>query len=162
MRVDARTRCSILRPSASRQWKSITCNPRLSARIRNRYVNLCLASRHCNNSKRRHWPTRPQIKDGLRFLDCCREWDYGEHIFEDAVTHRVYGVTPAGRYHVRMCDLNAPHLISERKTRSRLRLVLTSSPAIIRDLDKGLELFNLVQLLNDITDRLIPPIPIAP
>jgi len=61
-----------------------------------------------------------------------------------------------------MCDLNAPHLIGERRTRSRLRLVLTSSPAIIRDLGKGLELFNLVKLLNDIVDRLIPPIPAAP
>jgi hypothetical protein len=137
-------------------------NPRLPGRLRHRYVNLYLASRHCNNSKRQHWPTAAQIKEGLRFLDCCSEWDYGEHIFEDPVTHRVYGVTPAGRYHIRMCDLNAPHLIGERRTRSRLRLVLTSSPAIIRDLGKGLELFNLVKLLNDIVDRLIPPIPAAP
>jgi hypothetical protein len=137
-------------------------NPRLSGQLRHRYANLYLASRHCNNSKRQHWPTAAQIKEGLRFLDCCREWDYGEHIFEEPVTHRVYGVTPAGKYHVRMCDLNAPHLIGERRTRSQLRLVLTSSPAIIRDLEKTLELSNLLKLLNDIADRLIPPIPAAP
>jgi len=134
-------------------------NPRLPNRLRHRYVNLYLASRHCNNSKRQHWPTPAQDKRGLRFLDCCREWDYGKHIFEDVVTHRVFGVTSEGRYHVRMCDLNAPHLINERKIRTQLRLALTSSLAIIRDLDKGLELFNLMKLLNEIADRFIPPIP---
>ena len=137
-------------------------NPRLSGRLRNRYTNLYLASRHCNNFKRQRWPTTAQMKDGIRFLDCCREWDYGEHIFEDPVTHRVYGVTPAGRYHVRMCNLNAPHLVAERRTRSRLRAVLTSSPAIILDLENVLELTNLLKLLNDIAERLIPPIPAAP
>jgi hypothetical protein len=137
-------------------------NPRLPGRLRHRYSNLYLASRHCNNSKRQHWPTVAQTKDGLRFLDCCREWDYGEHIFENPVTHRVYGVTPAGRYHVRMCDLNAPRLISERRIRSELHRVLTSSPTIIRDLERALELFNLVKLLKDVADRLIPPIPAVP
>ena len=68
---------------------------------------------------------------------------------------------PAGRYHVRMCDLNAPHFIRERKDRSDLRRVLTSSPAIIRDLGKGLQLSNLLNLLNSIVDRFIPPIPLA-
>ena len=137
-------------------------NPRLPARLRNRYDNLYLASRHCNNSKRQHWPTTAQVREGIRFLDCCREWDYGEHIFEDARTHRVKGVTPAGKYHVRMCDLNAPHLVSERKIRSQLRRVLISSPAIIRDLEKALEVSNLLKLLHGIADRLIPPIPAAP
>jgi len=100
------------------------------------------------------------MNEGIRFLDCCREWDYGEHIFEDPTTHRVVGVTPPGRYHVRMCDLNAPHLIRERKDRSQLRRILAASPVIIRDLDKGLELFNLVKLLNGIADRFIPVIPL--
>jgi hypothetical protein len=137
-------------------------NPRLPQRLRNRYQNLYLASRHCNNSKRQHWPTPNQIEAGIRFLDCCREWDYGEHIFEDIETHRVKGVSPAGRYQVRMCDLNAPHLVRERRTRSQLRMVLTSWPAVIRDLEKSLEVFNLLKLLNSIADRFIPPIPPAP
>lgn len=136
-------------------------NPRLPSRLRDRYENLYLASRHCNNSKRNHWPTTAQMKEGIRFLDCCREWDYGEHIFEDSTTHQVLGVTPAGRYHVRMCDLNAPHLIRERRDRSQLRRILASSPVIIRDLDKGLEVFNLVKLLNGIADRFIPAIPLV-
>ncbi len=137
-------------------------NPRLPERLRDQYRNLYLASRHCNNSKRQYWPTVGQMKEGIRFLDCCREWDYGAHIFEDPVTHRVNGVTPAGKYHVRMCDLNAPHFIAERRIRSQLRLVLTSSPAIIHDLAKGLEVTNLLDLLDEITERLIPPIPAAP
>jgi len=137
-------------------------DPYLPERLRHRYSNLYLASRHCNNSKRRHWPKRSQLQAGIRFLDCCREWDYGEHIFEDPETHRLNGVSPAGRYHVRICDLNAPHLVRERKERAQLRRLLTSSPAIIRNLEKALELSNLLKLLNDIVDRLIPPIPAAP
>ena len=70
--VDARTRCRALRRLASQQWKLIISIRDLSERLRHRYVNLYLASRHCNNSKRRHWPTAAQIKDGIRFLDCCR------------------------------------------------------------------------------------------
>lgn len=137
-------------------------NPRLPERLRNRYENLYLASRHCNNAKRRHWPTTTQMRAGIRFLDCCREWDYDEHIFEDPKNHRVAGVTPAGRYHVRICDLNAPHLVGERKERAQLRRVLTSSPAIIRNLEKGLEVSNVLKLLNGIADRLIPPIAAPP
>jgi len=137
-------------------------NPRLPGRLRNQYRNLYLATRHCNNSKGQHWPTAAQIRQGIRFLDCCREWDYGEHIFEDPATHRVQGVTRAGRYHVRMCDLNAPQFVAERRIRSQLRVVLTSSPAIIRDLAKGLEVINLVELLDEIADRLILAIPAPP
>jgi hypothetical protein len=137
-------------------------NPRLPQRLRHQYTNLYLASRHCNNSKRQSWPTAAQISQGIRFLDCCREQDYDQYIFEDAVDHRVYGVTPAGKYHVRMCDLNAPHLIRERKIRAGLRVILSSSPAIIRRLEKNLELSNLLKLLTDIADRLIPPISSGP
>lgn len=102
------------------------------------------------------------MNEGIRFLDCCSEWDYGEHIFEDPITHQLFGVTPAGRYHIRMCDLNAPQFMRERTIRSRLRVILNSSPAIIRDLEKGLELSNLLTLLTDIAERFIPPIPSKP
>jgi hypothetical protein len=137
-------------------------NPRLQPRFLHRYRNLYLASRHCNNSKRQRWPTESQIEEGIRFLDCCAEWDYGKHIFENPLSHRVYGVSPAGKYHIRMCDLNAPHFVRERRIRAQLQTILTSSPAIIRDLQRGLELTNLLKVLNDIVERLIPPIPAAP
>jgi len=61
-----------------------------------------------------------------------------------------------------MCDLNAPQFVAERRIRSQLRVVLTSSPAIIRDLAKGLEIINLVELLDEIADRLILAIPAPP
>ena len=134
-------------------------NPTLSAHSRNEYVNLFYSTRHCNNAKRRHWPTAAQIRKGIRFLNCCEEWDYEVHIFEDAQTHRLFGSTPAGRYHIRMCDLNAPHFVRERRERAVLRKLLTTRRAIIRDLAKALQLLNLVQLLNGIVSRMIPPIP---
>ena len=134
-------------------------NPTLPNRLRHQYSNLFLATRHCNGSKAQNWPTHAQLKQGIRFLDCCREADYGVHIFENPETHRVYGISPAGRYHVRRCDLNAPHFVRERRDRAELNKILTSSLAIIRDLGKALELANLVRLLRDISAKMIPPIP---
>ncbi len=80
------------------------------------------------------------------------------HIFENVVTHRVYGVTRAGRYHVRMCDLNAPHFVRERRDRAGLLEIMTARHALIRNLDESLELMNLIKLLTNITNRMIPPI----
>jgi hypothetical protein len=134
-------------------------NPKLPARTRNSYKNLFLATRHCNNSKRQHWPSPTQQGRGLRFLNCCEEQDYGEHIFEDRETHRVVGVSPPGRYHIRMCDLNAPHFIKERRDRSTLLRILTQNRAMIRDLSLAMEIVNLVKLLSGIASRMIPPIP---
>jgi hypothetical protein len=134
-------------------------NPTLPTHSRNKYANLFFSTRHCNNAKCGHWPTSAQIRKDIRFLNCCEEWDYGLHIFEDDQTHRLFGSTPAGRYHIRMCDLNAPHFLRERRERAALRELLTTRKAIIRDLAKVLQLLNLVRLLNGIVSRMIPPIP---
>jgi hypothetical protein len=134
-------------------------NPTLPARQRHQYSNLFLATRHCNNSKRENWPTAAQINRGMRFLNCCAELDYGEHIWENSNTHKLYGTSPAGRYHIRMCDLNAPHFVIERRDRAKLRDLLTTRLAIIRHLEKGVELYNLLVLLGSIADRMIPLIP---
>ena len=96
---------------------------------------------------------------GIRFLNCCEEWDYGVHLFEDTQTHRLFGSTPAGRYHIRMCDLNAPHFVRERRERYALSELLTTRNAVIRDLATGLQLLNLMRLLNGIVSRMIPSIP---
>ena len=134
-------------------------NPELPTRERNQYKNLFPATRHCNNSKRNWWPTKAQIANDIRFLNCCEDIDYGEHIFEDDATHYLHGASPAGRYHIRMCDLNAPHFVKERRDRAELRKIITSRKALIRNLEKAMELKNLLTVMVDIINRMIPPIP---
>lgn len=95
-------------------------DPTLRGKKRHQYTNLFPATRHCNGSKLDHWPTRAERRKGLRFLDCTRETDYGAHLFEDPTTHRIVAVTTAGRYHTRMCALNAEHLVEKRRQRSEL------------------------------------------
>lgn len=137
-------------------------NPTLPFRTRNHYANLFLSTRHCNNAKRKYWPSASQIGRGIRFLNCCEEWDYGVHIFEHPTTHRLFGVTPAGRYHIRMCDLNAPHFVRERRDRATLNQLLTKQNAVIRDLARAMELVNLLRVLRGISVRMIPTIPSEP
>jgi hypothetical protein len=108
-------------------------NPRKKKRDIQEYSNLFLSTRHCNGAKRDRWPKGKDRDRGIRFLDCCREVDYGKHIFEDPDTHEVVGVTPAGIYHVRNCDLNAPHLVQERKERAELRRLLDKTPIVLSD-----------------------------
>jgi len=94
-------------------------DPRLKKKLFQDYGNLLLASRHCNGAKREVWPKRRDQDAGLRFLNPCVEADYGVQIFEDPDTHEIYGTTPAARWHIRMLDLNAKHLIFERMERTR-------------------------------------------
>jgi hypothetical protein len=67
--------------------------------------------------KSNQWPTNKERANGIRFLNCCKEIEYGIHIFEDPDNHEVVGITSAGRYHVDACDLNADHFTKERKKR---------------------------------------------
>ncbi|MEY2605535.1 MAG: hypothetical protein QOH31_3351 [Verrucomicrobiota bacterium] len=98
-------------------------NPTLSGKKRNHYTNLMLASAHCNLRKSSTWPSWSKRSKGLRFLNCTEEQDYGQHVFEDRRTGRLYGSTPAGRFHIEMLDLNSPHLCYKRKQRTELRLL---------------------------------------
>jgi hypothetical protein len=133
-------------------------NPTLRSRLRNKYCNLFLSTRHCNLKKHAYWPTPADQNKGIRFLNCCEEMDYGVHIFENPETHELVGVTPAGRYHIIACDLNADHLVTERRERSLLRALLTRTVAIVRPTaDLGSLRANL-KLLGSIVDRMIPPI----
>jgi hypothetical protein len=120
------------------------------------YENLFLATHHCNNAKRDRWPTNKDRLLGVRFLNCCKETDYGVHIFEDPDTHELVGVTPEGRYHVRNCDLNAPHFVNERADRANLLNLLEAQPVQI---SQGFSLPNEAQMLFDIVDKMIPKIP---
>jgi hypothetical protein len=131
-------------------------DPTIHGRKRNRYDNLFLSSRHCNNKKQGNWPTKSQQLQGIRFLNCCKELDYGRCIFEDAATHRVFGTTPAARYHVRILDLNAPHFVEERAERAHYRTLLYKARKRVRDAMAAIEVF---QILRHQVEFLIPPIP---
>jgi len=103
-------------------------DPRKKSYYRQEYSNLFLATRHCNGAKRDRWESNKKRQSGARFLNCCEEADYDVHIFEDPDTHEVVGTTPEGRYHVRNCDLNAPHLVKERTQRTQMWELLESKP----------------------------------
>ena len=133
-------------------------NPTLPGRLGNKYSNLFLSTRHCNLKKHAYWPTPADQKKGIRFLNCCEEMDYGVHIFENPETHELVGVTPAGRYHIIACDLNADHLVTERRERSLLRALLTRTVAIVRPTADLGSLRASLKLLGSIVDRMIPPI----
>ena len=134
-------------------------DPTLKGRARHRYENLFLASRFCNNRKRKNWPSPAARALEVRFLNCCREIDYGKHIFEDTASHRVFGVTPAGKYHITMLDLNAPHLVDERRNRSELRSLLFDKQKIVRRSAAAIQVFHV---LEKQLEYMIPPIPSQP
>lgn len=72
----------------------------------------------CNRSKGNKWPTVEEEALGFRFLNPTVERDYGIHLFEDPESHKIVGLTPAGRYHLRRLALNTEHLVLKRKNRS--------------------------------------------
>jgi hypothetical protein len=131
-------------------------NPNLQHPKRNAYENLFLATRHCNGKKGDKWPNPNQRAAGLRFLNPCREMDYGVHLFEDPDTFEIWGATPAGKYHVRMLDLNADHLVRERRRRHSM-LKFRKLPQVVSarrdDALKG------VQAFQKEVDEMIPLIP---
>ena len=94
-------------------------DPRRKNDLVQAYENLFPASRHCNGKKSNRWPTKAEAAAGCRFLNPCEEVDYGEQIFEDAVTHLLVGTNSAAVWHIRMCGLNAEHLVDERRRRAR-------------------------------------------
>lgn len=136
-------------------------DPTLSGQKRHVYRNLYLASAHCNGKKSDYWPTAAERRVGIRLLDPCAEIDYGKHIFEDPCSHELVGITPAGRYHIDICDLNAKTFVDERRRRAKLRRYA-----------KGANIAGLAGDWNDLTkflgesvkivEELIPDIPAPP
>lgn len=120
------------------------------------YTNLFLATGHCNRMKGDRWPNKRDFQNRLRFLNCCKETDYGVHIFEDPDTHEVVGVTPEGTYHVRHCDLNARHFVEERKRRSELWRVLNAQAVKLK---LGWSLPEEFKLLKAVAEEMIPEFP---
>lgn len=133
-------------------------DPRLKSQYLQSYSNLFPSSRHCNGKKQNAWPTKEMEAAGIRFLDCTKEHDYGGHILEDPATHRVFGTTPAGRYHVRVLDLNASVFIKHRQMRANLRVFMTETPVTIKP--KPFErLRAAVQSAKELQEMAIPFIP---
>jgi hypothetical protein len=139
-------------------------NPRLQHPQKNAYDNMFLASHHCNGKKSNEWPTAKQRALGLRFLNPCKEQDYGVHLFEDPESYEIWGTSPAGRYHIRMLDLNAEHLIRERRRRHELR-ALKKEPIVITALmhraAAGVQAFSaeVAEMIPDIPQRKKPQAP---
>jgi hypothetical protein len=126
------------------------------------YENLFLATRHCNGHKSDRWPTRRQVRLGLRFLNCCLEADYGWQIFEDPNTHELIGSTPAARWHIRMCDLNGEHFVAERRQRAKLWDLLRHRLAVLQPQADYAVVGRLLQALRVEVEKMIPEIPPPP
>jgi hypothetical protein len=127
-------------------------NPNKKREPIQQYTNLFPATRHCNGAKRDRWPSNKDRQLGMRFLNCCAEIDYGVHIFEDPDSHKLVGVTPAGKYHVRNCDLNAPHLVKERADRAEFWRILEDQRVRIK---QG---WTLTEALRSVVENMIPKI----
>lgn len=135
-------------------------DPTLRDPARNRYRNLMLATRLCNLMKRDRWPEKWQARQGLRFLNPCIEKDYGQHIFEDPITHKLVGVTVTGRFHIDACDLNHPSFVWERQQRSEFLRIKRTQPALFSgSFGEILDLLNLVQRQFDLFIPEVPPPP---
>lgn len=111
------------------------------------------------------WPSGELRKLGARFLNPTKEQDYGVHIFEDPGTHELVGTTPAGKYHIRCCDLNAPHLVQERHDRAQLTKLLSdyfvTGKVSVSQLVDGTVL-DASSVLRAILSKMIPPIAAPP
>lgn len=127
------------------------------------YANLFLACDRCNQHKSEHWPIRELQDQGVRFLNCCNEPDYGKHVFEN-VDGELFGVTPAGKFHVAVVKLNRPDLVRFRRKRRQLFMKLFSTP-VHSDLQfSQSEIAAFLEKCDELTESLgnqIPWIPLA-
>jgi hypothetical protein len=135
-------------------------DPREKEEFIQRYANLFLATRHCNGAKGQEWPSAAERALGLRYLDPCQEQDYGQHMIEDPQTYRLVGLSPAGKYHIRMCDLNAEHFVAERRERSEIWELLRAAVSVKRNEMPQLAA-DLAAALRQQAEKMIPELPAA-
>lgn len=131
-------------------------NPTLTGKARNRYSNLMVGAHLTNMVKTDIWPTRMQRRKGIRFLNPCKEQDYGIHLFEDPVTHQIVSSTPAGRFHIVACNLNDESYVWERMTRANLRAQIPQ-PRILAMPPE--EISHLASEVSRLVEVMIPHIP---
>lgn len=122
------------------------------------YCNLFPAHPICNRSKSNK-PTKRELREGRRFLNPCREWDYNEHICENSKTHELIGKTKAGIYHIEHLDLNHPHFVEQRKDRANLLKIYRQIPVRLKHEETDFEaLSELLSLLKHQVSVAIPEI----
>jgi len=134
-------------------------DPRKKKDVHQQYDNLFPASRHCNGKKSDHWPTKVEEAAGVRFLNPCREMDYGVQIKEDPNSHLLVGLTPAARWHIRICALNADHLVEERRKRTKYIELLKNKSVVVkrnRTLDTTV---HVIRAFREEVELMIPEIP---
>lgn len=86
--------------------------------------------------------------------------DYGEQIFENPDTHELIGVTTAARWHIRVCGLNADHLVQERRRRARHWQTIKGVPVKIKG--DCVRVADLIENYREQVELMIPEIPPAP
>lgn len=138
-------------------------NPATKQRSKVAYTDLVIAYRPCNNSKRAHWPTKAQQRDGVRYLLPRTDVDYGTHIFEDPVTHKVWGATPAGIWHIEKLNLNDEFLVKRRAKRARWNAILAGDNTILT-FPPGVEdkASASIAEIKELSITAIPPLPLKP
>jgi hypothetical protein len=72
------------------------------------------------------------------------------------------GVTPEGKYHVRNCDLNAPHLVNERAERAECWSTLESKVVMIKDGKSVLEATPMLEIIGALQKQVAKMIPRIP
>jgi len=90
------------------------------------YDNLFLSCDRCNHHKIDWWPSPKEFQRGVRYLNCCIEIEYGQHIFEKMDGNLVSN-SPQGKYHIRMLKLSRPDLVRLRLKRRELLEKIHSS-----------------------------------
>ena len=137
-------------------------DPRRKKDLIQDYKNLFRASRHCNGKKSHTWPNQAELVAGCRFLNPCEEMDYGEQIFEDFQTHELIGVTPAARWHIRICGLNANHLMDERRRRAKHWNTIHNRGITVKGGVPHQVAQELMKNYREEVELMIPPIPPLP
>ena len=137
-------------------------NPHLKHTKRNAYSNLMPAIRPCNGKKRDLWPTPEMQKEGIHFINPCKEDDYGVQIFEILESGKLVGTTPAARYHIRSLDLNAPFLMRERKIRTNFRRFQNDGVWDFKSHWQSHEALAAGESFCDFIEKSITPIPALP
>ena len=127
------------------------------------YQNLFPSSRHCNGKKGSSWPSEEMQSNGIRFLDCTKEADYGECIFENLDNHELVGTTPAAKWQISQMDLNAPFLVRKRRQRYEFNRLLSQCPVIAKKtFSQMAAMSGQLEICYELRDEMIPLIPEPP
>ncbi|MHB1309328.1 MAG: HNH endonuclease [Limisphaerales bacterium] len=125
------------------------------------YDNLFPATGTCNKKKGARGPTAKEAREGDRFLNPCKEMDYGGQIFENPNTFELVGTTRAARWHIRVLGLNAPDLLRERGSRARNWKILEDKSVVLCAGD-GADATELIAAYRGMVSEMIPKIPAPP